>query len=156
MGTRRRSSKTLARCSKSDLPEYRCHSPYGTSKTLKIFRKSSPKGIAPANRKPPKTRVVTKTAREFRKVWVVRQPLPNACAVDCLEEGFRLSRHATVCEGKGCQRYTRNPSERTDSALTERIGNNCQCRSGHSPPNDLCFELSITEMGFKAKSISPA
>ena len=47
--------------------------PYGTSRALKILRKSSRKGIAAANRMPLKTRVVTKTARVFEKVWVLKQ-----------------------------------------------------------------------------------
>jgi len=59
--------------SKGDLPEYRRHRSYGTSKALKIFRKSSRIAIAAANRMPLKTRVVTKTARVFQKVRIVKQ-----------------------------------------------------------------------------------
>ena len=58
-----------------DLPEYRCHSLYGTSKALEIFRKSSRKGIASANRMQLKTRVVTKTPRVFQKLWLLKQHL---------------------------------------------------------------------------------
>jgi hypothetical protein len=65
-----RQRRRPARCSERNLPENRCHSPYGTSKALKIFRKSSRKGIAAANRISLKTPVVTKTARVFQKVWV--------------------------------------------------------------------------------------
>jgi antirestriction protein ArdC len=57
-----------------DPPEYRCHSPCGTLEGLKIFRKSSRKGIATANRMPLKTRVVTKIAGVFQNVWVRKQP----------------------------------------------------------------------------------
>jgi hypothetical protein len=61
------SGRRLSRCSEKDLPEYRYNSAYGTSKALKIFRKSSQKGISPSNRKRLKTRVATRASWVFRK-----------------------------------------------------------------------------------------
>lgn len=58
---------------KGDQPEYRCHSTSGTSKALKIFRKSSPKGYRSSVSYGTENTSRDKDRASISKVWVMKQ-----------------------------------------------------------------------------------